>query len=102
MQIAVPVEISLIAGAKPSAYKGARVCVRIIFISPEHIPPLNGNLTALIGSEMVAVFVHDADAKARAHSHGASLAMPRRQRIRSHLMRRFGHSIGFDKRHAKQ
>ena len=30
------------------------------------------------------------------------LAMPRRKRIRRHLVGSFGHSVGFDERHAKQ
>ena len=52
-------------------------------------------------SKVFAIFVHDADAQACAHAHRARLPVTRWQRIRSHLVRGFGHAIGFDEGHAK-
>ena len=79
MQIAVGVEKALVAGAKPSIHKSASVGFGIVFVSAKHIRSLNGNFAALVGAEMVAVFVHDADAQAGAHADRARFAMPRRQ-----------------------
>src|ERR1700728_190268 len=102
MQIAIRIEKALIAGAKPSIHKRAGIRFRIVLVSSKHIRTLDGNLAALFGAEMIAVLIHDADAQASADSYRTWLAMPWRQRIRGHLMRRFGHAVGLHKRHAKQ
>jgi hypothetical protein len=102
MQITIGIEKPLIAGAEPSIHKSAGVGFRVIFVSPENVRALNGDFAALIGAEMIAFFVHDADAKAGANSHRSSLAMARRQRVGGHLMGRFGHPIGLDEWNAEQ
>src|SRR5260370_36206415 len=102
MQIAVRVEHSFIAGAKPSIHKSASVGFRIVFISAKHVGSLNGNLAALVSAEVIAVLVHDADAKPCAYADRTGLSMPRRQRIRGHLVGRFGHPVSFDDGHAEE
>src|SRR6202023_2058520 len=74
----------------------------IVFIPAKHIRTLNGDLATMIGTEMISVLVHDADAQAGAHSHRTRLAVSWRQRVRGHLVRRFGHAVGFDERNAKE
>ncbi len=101
VQVTVAVEITLVSGAKPAVDEGAGVGFRIIFVSTKYVCALDCDFAAFIILERLAVFVHDPDAEARAHSHRPRLAVARRQRIRSHLMRRFGHAISFHKRHAK-
>ncbi len=101
VQVTIVVEIALVSGAKPSVDESAGVCFRIIFVSAKYIRALNCDFAALIVFERIALFVHDPDAEAGAHPHRSGLAMARRQRIRSHLMRSFGHAVRFDERHAK-
>ena len=48
MQIAIRVEKSLVASAKPSIHEGAGVCFRIVFVSTKYICTLNSDLAALI------------------------------------------------------
>src|SRR5580693_183529 len=102
MQIAIGVEHSFIASTKPSVHESASVGFGIVFISTKYICPLNGDLASLVGAKVIAFFVHDADAKACAYADRTSLSMPRRQRIRGHLVGRFGHSVSFHERHAEK
>src|SRR6202050_5762583 len=102
MQITVGIKNSLAPGTKPSVHKSAGVRFVIVFVSPKYICSLDCDLAAVIGPEMIALRVHDADAQADANPHRAGLAVPRREGIRSHLMGRFGHSIGFPDGNAKQ
>src|ERR1022692_5337247 len=83
--VTIFVEIALVSSAKPSFDEGVGVCFRIIFVSPKYIRALDRDLTALIVFKRIATFVHDPDPEARAYSHRSSLAMARRQRVRSHL-----------------
>src|ERR1700731_2871591 len=101
MQVAVRIQKPLIAGAEPSINEGARVGFGIIFVSPKYVCSLNRDLAPLIGSKMVAVFVHDADAEAGSNANRARLAVPRWQRVRGHLMRGFRHPISLNEWHAK-
>ena len=101
VQVTIFVEIALVSGAKPSVDEGAGVCFRIVFVSTKYICALDRDFAALIVFERISAFIHDPDAQTGAHSHRSGLAMARRQRIRSHLMRRFGHAVRFHKRHAK-
>src|ERR1700749_1493211 len=102
MQIAVGVKKSLVASAKPSIDKSMSVRFGIIFITTKNIRPLNRNLAALVGTEMITVLIDDADLQAGAHAHGAGFAVPWRKRIRGHLVSRFSHSIGFDERNFEE
>src|ERR1700692_1878052 len=63
VQITIGVQKSLVAGTEPSIYKSARVRLRIVFISTKYIGSLNCDLTSLIGSKMISIFVHDADSE---------------------------------------
>src|SRR5208283_1086776 len=102
MQITVFVEKSLIAGTKPSIDKSASVGFGIVFISAKYVGALNGNFAALIGAEVIAVRIQDADAQPGADSDGTGFAMPRRQRIGGHLVSRLGHSVSFHERYTKE
>ena len=102
MQIAVRVEESFVTGTKPSIHKRTGVGFRIIFVSAEYVRSLNGNFSPLIGGEVIALLVHDADAQPGAHADRPGLAVSRRQWIRGHLVSSFGHSVGFDEGYAKQ
>src|ERR1700722_20810721 len=102
MEVAIRVEETLVAGSEPSVHKGSVVCLGIIFISPKHIRALDRDFAALVGPQMIAFRVHDADAQTGAHAYRSCLSMPRRQRIRSHLMRGLGHSIGFHEGYAEE
>src|SRR5258706_12927226 len=86
VQVTIFVKIALVSGAKPSVDEGALICVRIIVISAKHIRALDGDFAALIVFERTAVIVHDPDTQSGAYAYRSCLAMPRRQRIRSHLM----------------
>ena len=102
VQIAIGVQQSFVTGTKPSIHKSASVGFGIVLVSTKYIGALNGNFAALVGAEVIAVLVHDADAQAGAHADRTCLAMPRRQRIRGHLVGSFSHSVGFDEGHAKK
>src|ERR1700733_13051242 len=102
MQIAVGVKKCLVASAKTSIDKSMSVRFGIIFITTKNIGPLNSNLAALVGTEMITVFVDDADLQAGAHAHGAGFAVPRRKWIRGHLVSRFRHPVGFDERNFEE
>src|ERR1700722_3423801 len=101
VQVAVGIQKALIAGAHPPMHEGARVGFGIIFVSAKYIGSLNRDLSPLVGSKMIAVLVHDADAEAGAHANRASLAVSWRQRIRGHLVSGFGHAISLNERYAK-
>src|SRR5712692_983246 len=101
MQIAVCVEKSLVPGTKPSLNKRTSIGFRIVFVSAKHVRSLNDDLTSLVGSEVIALRVHDADTNAGPHAYGTRLAMPGRQRIGGHLVRRFGHAVSFDEGHSE-
>ena len=69
MQVAVLIEEALVSGAKPSVGEGASIGVRIIFVAAKHIGSLDGNFTSLIGCQVIALGVQDADADSGSHSH---------------------------------
>src|SRR5579862_601730 len=102
MQVAVRIKVALIAGAKPSVDKGMSVGVGIIFVSPKNIRALNRDLASLVGAEMFAVFIHNADTQANADSDRSGLSVLRRQGIGSHLVRGFRHAIRFHERYAEK
>src|SRR5271170_2061036 len=102
MQIAVRVKKSFVAGTKPPIHKSASVGFWIVFISTKDIRSLNSDFASLVRAQMITFFVHDADAQSSPHADRTGLPMPRRQRIRSHLVSRFRHSVGFDERHAEE
>ena len=62
MQIAVAIEKSFVAGTKPSIRESAGVGLRIIFVSAKDVRSLNSNFAPLVGAEVIALLVHDADA----------------------------------------
>src|SRR5437588_9904802 len=64
MEITIFIEEALIAGAKPAVHQSLRVGLGIIFIPAKHARSLNDNLPALVVSEMISLFVHDADSNA--------------------------------------
>src|SRR5580693_2913402 len=78
VQIAVGVQQPFVAGTKPPIHKSASVGFGIVLVSTKYIGALNGDFTALVGTEVIAVLVHDADAQPGAHADGACLAMSRR------------------------
>src|ERR1700730_4703005 len=102
MQITVFVQHSLVARAKPSIHEAVSVGFGIVLITPKHACSLNDDFPSLIGSEVNAFVVHNADANARTHADRTGFAMPWRQGVRGHLVRSFGHSVGFDERHSKE
>ena len=67
MQIAVGIKKSLVASTKPSIHKSASVGLGIIFVSTKYVRSLDRDLAALVGAEMIAFRVHDADAQASAY-----------------------------------
>src|SRR5215471_16766457 len=101
VQIAIFVEHPLIAGAKPSVYDAARVSFGIILIAAKDACALNRDFPTLIGPEMMALIVHNADANAGAHPDRTCFAMAWGQRIGRHLVSSLCHSIGFNEWHAK-
>ena len=102
VQIAVCVKESFVASAKPSIHKSVSVGFGIVFISTKYIGSLNDDFAPMVGAEVIALLVHNADAQSGADSDRACFAMSRGQRIRGHLVGRFGHSVGFDEGHAKE
>src|SRR5581483_342216 len=74
IEIAIVVEKTLIAGAKPSLDEGLGVGFRIIFVSMKNIGTLNDDLAALAVGKVIAGFVQNADAQARSDADRAWLA----------------------------
>src|ERR1039458_3805323 len=101
MQIAVWVEESFVASTKPSIHKSASVGLGIIFVSTKYICPLDRDLAALVGTEIIAFLVHDADAQPRAQADRTCFAVPRGQRVGRHLVSRLRHSVSFDEGYAE-
>src|SRR5271167_1286945 len=99
VQIGVLIKPPFVAGTKPSMGESASVGFGIVVISAKYIGALNGDFAALPGGKMIALFVQDADAKPGADSYRTGFAMSRRQRVRSHLMGRLRHAVGFDEGH---
>src|SRR5579862_2180240 len=101
MQIAVVIQVALVARSEPPTHKSFGVGFGVILISAKNIGSLNNNFAALAGAEVVSKSIHDADTDSSTHSHRTRLAAAWRQRIRGHLMRRFGHAIRFNERYAE-
>ena len=100
-QIAVLVDPPLIAGAQPPLGEGRGVRLRVGEIAAGHVAAADHHLPGLAGGQQPAGAVHDRDLGPRRHAHRARLARARRQRIRSHLVRRLGHAVGLDHRRAE-
>src|SRR5712691_1569967 len=66
MQIAVGIEKSLVARKKPSIHKSASVGFGIIFVSTKYVGALNRDFAPLIGSQVIAIIIHDADLQSSA------------------------------------
>jgi hypothetical protein len=81
VQITVCIEKSLVPGTEPPVHKSMRVCFGIIFVPTKYIGSLNGDLASLIGSEMISIFVHDADPEPGANPDRTRLAVARGQGI---------------------
>jgi len=68
MQIAVFVKQSFVARAKPSMHKSASVGLGIVFVSTKYVGSLNDDFAPLVGAEVIAVLVHDADAQSSGYA----------------------------------
>ncbi len=100
-QIAVCIEHALIAGPKPAIDERRRVRIRIVLVPANDVRALDDDLAALTGSEVLSCRVHDADLHIGAATHRSRFAGGRRQRVGSHLMRRFGHAVRLEHRRSE-
>ena len=86
----------LIAGAKPAIGEILRIGLFVILIAGCHVIAANDNFAGRAGRQQFSRRIHDRDLGAGGNADTARAALTRRQRIARHLMRRFGHAVGFD------
>jgi hypothetical protein len=65
------------------------------------ILPADGHFSGLAVRQPVTIRVHDTDLRTGGPAHGARLPDPRGQRIRTHLVGRLCHAVGFDDRNTE-
>ena len=92
-EVAVVVEIALVARAEPPVGERLPVRVRVSLVAREDVRPANGNLADLAGREKQAIVVEHCDLRPCGAPDRAPLALVRRQRIDRHLVCGFGHSV---------
>ena len=101
-QIAVCVEKALVAGPEPAVDERRRVGLRIVLVAANDVRPLDDDLAALAGRQCVPAASMMLICDVGAAADRARLARGRRQRIRRHLVRGFGHAVRLEHRRAER
>ena len=94
--VALAVHHTLVARAKPALGEIFRIGLVVVFIARGDVGAANHNFTGAASRQQLTFGVHDGHFGTGWQTHGARLAFTGRQRVTSHLMRRFGHAIGFN------
>ena len=97
-QVAVVIKHALVAGAEPSIYECIGVGFVVVVVAPHDVFTFDDDLAAVTDAcQLPSVFVgHDGDFDASGLSHGSGDACAGRQGAAGHLVRGFGHAVGFE------
>ena len=101
-QVAVVVEVALVAGAEPAVGEGGRVGVGVVLVAVDHRGALDGHLAALPRGQDAVVAVENGQLDAGGDPHRPGLGHRRRQRVGAHLVGGLGHAVGLDHRRSEQ
>src|ERR1700730_1636293 len=95
--VAVGILDALVPSAEPTIHEGLGVRFRVILIAGRDVVAANDDLADLPRAQEIAGLVHDRDFGSCGKPDEAGLPHAMK-RIGSHLMRSFGHTIGFNHR----
>jgi len=100
--VSLAVHHALVTCAKPTVCERFSVRLVVVLVAGSDVRSTNHDFTGVTGFEQVAVQVHDGDFRPSGSAYSAGFALCRRQRVASHLVRCFGHAVGFNHRRMKR
>lgn len=97
--VALLVDAALVAGAEEAILgEGGRVGRRVVQVALGDVLAADADLGLAAHGHLLAGVVQDLDLDALADADARGLALSGRERVRGHLVRGFGHGVGFEDR----
>ena len=99
--VPIAIDLPVVAGAEPSVDERRAIGVRIICVARRHSRAAQNDFTDFFGRQQISLAIHYRDIGAGCAPDRTGFARGRRRGIGRDLMRRLGHSVRFEHRHAE-